>query len=183
MATHSSVLAWRLPGTGEPGGCRLWGRTESDTTEATWRQKQPGVTQKYSQKEQTPHSIEYNFTYTSVHRADFVLCECGVCQTFGICLCLFICRWIWFFRREMDGETYCYINPTLSHFSCVQLCNPMDCSLPGSSVYKFLQARILQWINISSYRRSSWCRDRICISCLAGTFFTLRATWETHINP
>ena len=35
MATHSSVLAWRLPGTGEPGGCRLWGRTESDTTEAT----------------------------------------------------------------------------------------------------------------------------------------------------
>ena len=31
MATHSSVLAWRIPGTGEPGG----GRTESDTTEAT----------------------------------------------------------------------------------------------------------------------------------------------------
>ena len=35
MATHSSVLAWRIPGTGEPGGFRLWGRTESDTTEAT----------------------------------------------------------------------------------------------------------------------------------------------------
>ena len=35
MATHSSVLAWRIPGTGEPGGLRLWGRTESDTTEAT----------------------------------------------------------------------------------------------------------------------------------------------------
>ena len=35
MATHSSVLAWRIPGTGEPVGCRLWGRTESDTTEAT----------------------------------------------------------------------------------------------------------------------------------------------------
>ena len=34
MATHSSVLAWRVPGTGEPGG-RLWGRTESDTTEVT----------------------------------------------------------------------------------------------------------------------------------------------------
>ena len=29
MATHSSVLAWRIPGTGEPGGCRLWGHTES----------------------------------------------------------------------------------------------------------------------------------------------------------
>ena len=35
MATHSSVLAWRIPGTAEPVGCRLWGRTESDTTEAT----------------------------------------------------------------------------------------------------------------------------------------------------
>ena len=30
MATHSSVLAWRIPGTGEPGGCRLWGHTEPD---------------------------------------------------------------------------------------------------------------------------------------------------------
>ena len=35
MATHSSVLAWRIPGTEEPVGCRLWGRTESDTTEVT----------------------------------------------------------------------------------------------------------------------------------------------------
>ena len=35
MATHSSVLAWRIPGTGSLMGCRLWGRTELDTTEAT----------------------------------------------------------------------------------------------------------------------------------------------------
>ena len=35
MATHSSVLAWRVPGTGEPGGCRLWSCTELDTTEMT----------------------------------------------------------------------------------------------------------------------------------------------------
>ena len=39
MATHSSVLAWRIPGTGEPGGCRLWGHTELDTTEATQQQQ------------------------------------------------------------------------------------------------------------------------------------------------
>ena len=26
MATHSNVLAWRIPGTGEPGGLHLWGR-------------------------------------------------------------------------------------------------------------------------------------------------------------
>ena len=35
MATHSSVLAWRIPGTGEPGGLLSGGRTESDTTEVT----------------------------------------------------------------------------------------------------------------------------------------------------
>ena len=35
MATHSSVLAWRIPGMGSLVGCRLWGRTESDTTEVT----------------------------------------------------------------------------------------------------------------------------------------------------
>ena len=40
MATHSSVLAWRIPGTGSLMGCRLWGRTESDTTEVTWQQQQ-----------------------------------------------------------------------------------------------------------------------------------------------
>ena len=35
MATHSSVLAWRIPGRGSLVGCHLWGRTESDMTEAT----------------------------------------------------------------------------------------------------------------------------------------------------
>jgi len=35
MATHSSVLAWRIPGMGEPGGLPSMGHTESDTTEVT----------------------------------------------------------------------------------------------------------------------------------------------------
>ena len=35
MATHSSVLAWRIPGMGSLVGCGLWGPTESDTTEVT----------------------------------------------------------------------------------------------------------------------------------------------------
>ena len=40
MATHSSVLAWRIPRTGSLVGCRLWGRTELDSTEATLQQQQ-----------------------------------------------------------------------------------------------------------------------------------------------
>ena len=51
MATHSSVLAWRISGTGEPGGCRLWGHTESDTTEVTWGHTESNTT------EVTQHSI------------------------------------------------------------------------------------------------------------------------------
>ena len=35
MATHSSVLAWSIPGTGNLMGCHLWDRTESYTAEAT----------------------------------------------------------------------------------------------------------------------------------------------------
>ena len=38
-ATHSSVLAWRIPGAGDLVRCRLWGRTESDTTEVTQQQQ------------------------------------------------------------------------------------------------------------------------------------------------
>ena len=40
MATHSSVLAWRIPGWRSLVGCRLWGCTESDMTEATQQQQQ-----------------------------------------------------------------------------------------------------------------------------------------------
>ena len=40
MATHPSALAWRIPGKGNLAGCRLWGLTESDTTEATQQQQQ-----------------------------------------------------------------------------------------------------------------------------------------------
>ena len=39
-ATHSNVLAWRIPGTGSLVGCRSWGHTESDMTEVTQQQQQ-----------------------------------------------------------------------------------------------------------------------------------------------
>ena len=40
MATHSSVLAWRIPGMGSLVGCHLWGRTELDMTKAMQQQQQ-----------------------------------------------------------------------------------------------------------------------------------------------
>ena len=49
---------------------------------------------------------------------------------------------------------------------------------PGSSVHEILQARILEWVAIPFSRGSYWPRDRTCISCIAGRFFTIWATRE-----
>ena len=51
---------------------------------------------------------------------------------------------------------------------CLTLCDPMDCSLPGSSIHGILQVRILEWVVISFSRGSSQPRDQTFISCLAG---------------
>ena len=56
--------------------------------------------------------------------------------------------------------------------SCPTLCDPMDCSPPGSSVLGILQVRILEWIAISSSRGSSRSRDQIRVSSTAGKLFT-----------
>jgi len=58
------------------------------------------------------------------------------------------------------------------------LYNPMDCSLPGSSVHGILQARILEWVAISFSRGSSWSRDQTQVSHIAGRFFAVWATRE-----
>ena len=49
--------------------------------------------------------------------------------------------------------------------SCPTLCDPMDCSPPGSPVRGMLQARILEWVALPLSRESSRPRDRTCISC------------------
>ena len=61
---------------------------------------------------------------------------------------------------------------------CVTLCDPMDHSWPASSVHGILQAGILEWVAIPFSRRSSWPRNRIQVSHIAGRFFTISATRE-----
>ena len=49
--------------------------------------------------------------------------------------------------------------------SCPTLCDPMDCSRPGSSVHIILQVRILEQGATSFSREPPWPRDRTCVSC------------------
>ena len=67
--------------------------------------------------------------------------------------------------------------------SCPTLCNPIDCSLPGSSVHGILQARILEWVAMPSSRGSSQPRDRThisYISCIGRQILYQCATWEAQ---
>ena len=62
--------------------------------------------------------------------------------------------------------------------SCPTLCNPMYCSLPGSSLHGILQARVLEWVAISFSRGSSQPRDRTQVSRIPGRRFNLWAMWQ-----
>ena len=75
------------------------------------------------------------------------------------------------------GSQYC----TLTHLSfmltqsCPTLCDPMDCSPPDSSVHRILQARIMEWVAITSFRGSSQPKDQSSISCIIGN---AEVIWE-----
>ena len=64
---------------------------------------------------------------------------------------------------------------------CPALCEPMDCSPPGSSVHGIFQPRILEWVAISYSTGSSWLRYQThvsCISCISRQILHHWATWE-----
>ena len=66
--------------------------------------------------------------------------------------------------------------------SCLALCDPMDCSPPGSSVHGILQARILEWVAMRSSRGSSPPRDQThisLVSCISRQV-TISTTCEAH---
>ena len=58
------------------------------------------------------------------------------------------------------------------------LCDPVDCSLPGSSAHGISQARILMWVAIFSSRGFSQPRDWAPVSCIDRWILYLGATWE-----
>ena len=64
--------------------------------------------------------------------------------------------------------------------------DPMDCSPPGSSVHAIFQARVLEWVAISSPRVPSQSRDQTystCVSCIAGRFFITESPGKSQYTP
>ena len=65
--------------------------------------------------------------------------------------------------------------------SCPTLCDPMDCSPPGSSVHGIFQARILEWVAIAFSRRLKARRQRL--NCLLGVFIQAVAEQDWKPGP
>ena len=94
----------------------------------------------------------------------------------------------WIRNSSSDGEWAGVLASSFSQCvlvtqSCPTLCNPVDCSPPGSSVHGILQARILEWVAIPFSRGSSQPRDWTGISCIADGLFTSWATREALLHP
>ena len=83
--------------------------------------------------------------------------------------CIGFCHITMWISRENESEVA---------QSCLTLCDPKDCNLPGSSAHGIFQARILEWVAISFSRGSSQLRDQTWVSCIAGRCFTIWATKE-----
>ena len=98
--------------------------------------------------------------------------------------------WQFFHTRNMGWTCTIYIldyvvavslKSVLILQSCRTLCKLTDCSLPGSSAYGMLQARIMEWVVIPFSRGPSWPRDWTQVFCIAGKFFTTWAIREASI--
>ena len=105
-----------------------------------------------------------------------------------VCMYIYIYTYKHTYCAHMYIYAYIHIVLMLSQFMLVQsrptLCNPVYCSWPGSTVHGIFQARILEWVEMSSSRRSSWSMDWTTVSRLlhgqAGSW-ALAITWEVYI--
>ena len=125
MATHSSILAWTIPWTEEPGKLQSKGHEESNTQT------------RLSNQARTHTCTLEKEGYLIAHS---VLTGSGALSSQRMCGCVLVAQ------------------------SCPTLCDPVDCSPPGSSVHEIFQARVLEWVAISYSRGSSQPRDRTWVS-------------------
>ena len=146
MATHSSVLAWRIPGTEEPGGLPSMG---SHRVGHNWRNLAAAAVIKTCEND-----LNETFYDSILNPGVF-----GVTKTVVSFMAQVLKQWdnwwspkylYWFhlyFHKTKLGDR-AYVGPccVLDHaaVSPVSVCSPVDCSPPGSSVHGIFQARVLE---------------------------------------
>ena len=93
---------------------------------------------------------------------------------------MYICIWMYMYTLIIYILIHLYIYEWVNEVaqSCPTLCDPMACSLQGSSVHGIFQERVLEWVAISFSRGSSRPRDWTQVSRIAGRCFTVWATRE-----
>ena len=123
-------------------------------------------------------SFEYNFVFKVILGQPV---PCGLDISASLLPCLDVVPM---------GQWSSEVPPSTVHVcsviqSCLTLCEPMDCSPPGSSVHGFFQGRILECVAIPYSRGSSQPRDWIhvsCISCAGRQILYPWATWEAPLH-
>ena len=90
------------------------------------------------------------------HNSFIIICNILSWHKSFLCVCVYVCVCV------------CMgVCPRVHSQLCLTFHYLMDCSMPGSSDHGISQARILEWIAISSSRRSFWPRDWTCIFCIS----------------
>ena len=178
MATHSVSLPGESQGQRSLVGCRLWGRTESDTTEVT--QQQHGVRKcssfillqvvdQFSQHHLLKrlsflHCIFLGGSFNKERNSHTRLAVFGSCKMSRSPFLLALHR----SPNGVQSHTHSSVQRCLSHN-----CDQLIVTPPGSSVHGILQARILEWVAICSETISGDLnpgtepRDRTLISCVS----------------
>ena len=90
---------------------------------------------------------------------------------------MFVIKWILIQKPKIKARKIVTVKALVTQ-SFPTLCDPMDCSLPDSSIHGIFHARILEWVAISFLRESPWPRNPTRVSCVAGRCFTIWATRE-----
>ena len=137
----------------------------------------------------------FPFHFCILQLQTFSLSSCIIfisLRTFSFCLFSWFC-WLIFVFSQLTELLWKIILNSLSGSSCVlcsvaqsclTLCNPMNCSPPGSSVRGIFQAGILEQVAISCCRGSSQPQVRTCvsrISCIERQILYYCATWEAPV--
>ena len=200
MAIHSCILAWKTPWTEKPDGLQSMGSVRAGHSWSDW-------TGTCEEKEDAalfpllapsllcvhvPLPIYQQTDKVTVARAVFgvhvhVICWHHSPASPVVCLSRFSFVYNFMFSLELMIILFC-ICLAFSVRACVlsrvRLCDPLDCSPSGFSVQGVFQARIQEWIAISSSRGSSWPGDWTHVSCVsftAGGFFTSESQGKPSI--